>query len=75
MKKVFEEIALQAGGSHYPSVGGELLEKFGELVVQKCIDTIQNGDYRTSTYTTYDQSFNPKIVEDCIRQIKETFKE
>jgi len=75
LKKVFEEIALQAGGSHYPAVGGELLEKFGELVVQKCIESIQNGDYRSSTYTSHDQAFNPKIIQDCIEHIKKTFKE
>lgn len=75
MKKVFEEIALQVGGSHYPSVGGDLLEKFGEIVVQKCIDIIQSGDYRESTFTTYDQHYNPRIIQQCIRNIKESFKE
>ena len=75
MKKVFEEMALQVGGSHYPDVGGELLEKFGELVVQRCIDTIAKGDYRTCTYTTFDKSYNPRIVQECIKLITETFKE
>ena len=75
MKKVFEEIALQVGGSHYPDVGGDLLEKFGEMIVQKCIDIIESGDYRDSTYTTYDQQYNPRIINQCIRNIKESFKE
>lgn len=32
------EIALQTGGSHYPSVGGELLEKYGEAIIRKCAE-------------------------------------
>lgn len=75
MKKVYEEIALQVGGSHYPSVGGELLEKFGDAVVKKCIEVIENGDYRNSTFTTYDMWSNPRIVQQCIENLKENFKE
>lgn len=37
MKPVYHDIALQAGGSHYPSVGGERLEQFGRLVAQRCM--------------------------------------
>jgi hypothetical protein len=33
----FYGIALQVGGSHYPDVGGDLLQKFGEEVVKECI--------------------------------------
>jgi len=75
MKKVYHDIALQVGGSHYPEVGGELLEKFGEMVVQRCIDILETGDYRNSTYTTFDKTFNPRIVQQCINNIKENFKE
>ena len=75
MKKVFKEMALQVGGSHYPDVGGELLEKFGEMVVQRCIDILESGDYRNSTFTTFDKTFNPRIVQQCINNIKENFKE
>jgi len=37
MKQPYHDIALAAGGSHYPSVGGQLLEQFGRLVVQRCM--------------------------------------
>jgi hypothetical protein len=37
MKQPYHDIALAAGGSHYPSVGGRLLEQFGQLVVQRCM--------------------------------------
>ena len=37
MKQPYHDIALAAGGSHYPSVGGRLLEQFGQLVVERCM--------------------------------------
>jgi hypothetical protein len=37
MKPVYHDIALAVGGSHYPSVGGRLLEQFGQLVVERCM--------------------------------------
>ena len=37
MKQPYHDIALAAGGSHYPSVGGQLLEQFGRLVAQRCM--------------------------------------
>jgi hypothetical protein len=37
VKQPYHDIALAAGGSHYPSVGGQLLEQFGRLVAQRCM--------------------------------------
>ena len=37
MKQPYYDIALAAGGSHYPTVGGQLLEQFGQLVVERCM--------------------------------------
>jgi hypothetical protein len=37
MKQPYHDIALVTGGSHYPDVGGRLLEQFGQLVVQRCM--------------------------------------
>lgn len=36
MTPVFHDIALRAGGSHYPDVGGRSLEHFGRLVAERC---------------------------------------
>ena len=36
MNEKIKELALQAGGSHYPDVGGKLLEKFAELLIKEC---------------------------------------
>lgn len=38
MNNVIKQLALQAGGSHYPDVGGKTLEKFAELIVAECCD-------------------------------------
>lgn len=38
MHKRIHELALEAGGSHYPEVGGRTLEKFAELVVKECCE-------------------------------------
>ncbi len=37
-----KELALEAGGSHYPEVGGELLQKFAELLIKDCASKVRN---------------------------------
>jgi len=37
-----KELALQAGGSHYPNVGGELLQQFAELVIKDCAKQVKD---------------------------------
>jgi hypothetical protein len=41
MNEQIRELALQAGGSHYPDVNSAQLVKFTELVVRKCLDFIE----------------------------------
>ena len=36
MNKQIQELALQAGGSHYPDVNSRQLEKFAELLINEC---------------------------------------
>jgi hypothetical protein len=36
MNKQIRELALQAGGSHYPDVNSRQLEKFSELLINEC---------------------------------------
>jgi len=38
----FFQLALETGGSHYPGVGGELFEKFGNSVVRECCQKLEN---------------------------------
>ena len=44
MNEKIKELALQAGGSHYPDVGGKTLEKFAELMVRECISALDDAD-------------------------------
>ena len=37
-----KELALEAGGSHYPEVGGELLQKFAELLIKDCAKQVRH---------------------------------
>ena len=40
MRKEFEHLALLAGGSHYPQVGGNNHELFGRVVVEDCVEVV-----------------------------------
>ena len=44
MHKRIHDLALQAGGSHYPDVGGKTLEKFAELIVRECANVAAEHD-------------------------------
>lgn len=41
MNNVIKQLALQAGGSHYPDVGGKTLEKFAELIIEECMNQVR----------------------------------
>jgi hypothetical protein len=36
MNAHIKRLALEAGGSHFPEVGGRNLERFAELLIQEC---------------------------------------
>jgi hypothetical protein len=38
MNERIRELALEAGGSHYPEVNSIQLERFAELIVKECAD-------------------------------------
>ena len=44
MNQKIKELALQAGGSHYPDVGGKTLEKFAELIVLKSAEIADTAE-------------------------------
>jgi hypothetical protein len=60
MKKEFKHIALLAGGSHYPDVGGNNLETFGRLVVEECLITIQERTIQEE-YTDWENGYNAAL--------------
>jgi hypothetical protein len=72
-KELFKEIALQAGGSHYPGVGGETLERFADLLLQEVIKAVESTP-RHCAYTTYDLGVVECTIEKTINTIKERFE-
>jgi hypothetical protein len=40
----FHQVALEAGGSHYPDVGGELLEQALAMAVKQCAEIAQTAE-------------------------------
>lgn len=45
MKKLYHDLALRVGGSHYPGVGGKLLEQFGDELVQEIVNHLHLHGY------------------------------
>jgi len=69
MKERIKEIALQAGGSHYPDVGGDLLQKFADLLIDECIRAIQETPNH-HCYTSFDIAQSDGTKAECIEHIK-----
>ncbi len=70
MNEKIKELALQAGGSHYPDVGGKTLEKFAELIVKECIHVALRD-----ALPTWDNAA-PETCEQCVKiaaDLKEHF--
>jgi hypothetical protein len=72
MKDIYYNIALQVGGSHYPNVGGDLLEKFGDLLVQEILQTI-NDSPKHCAFTTYDMNMVQCTVNEMTKKVKDKF--
>lgn len=45
MHSLIKELALEAGGSHYPEVNSKQLVYFTELVVQECCKVLESGHH------------------------------
>lgn len=50
-----KEIALEVGGSHYPEVNPHLHESMIKMVINECINAVNECD-KGHVYTTFDQS-------------------
>lgn len=60
MRKEFEHLALLAGGSHYPQVGGDNLDMFGRLVVEECLATIKDRTIQEE-HTDWETGYNAAL--------------
>jgi hypothetical protein len=73
MKDIYKELALQAGGSHYPEVGGELLEKFADLLVKEVIKTVESTP-KHCAYTSYDLGTVDCTLAKVVETVKDKFQ-
>ena len=71
-KEIFKELALQAGGSHYPEVGGKTLEKFAELLLEKVIEVVQQTPLHCAS-TTFQLGIVECTVAKTVESIEKTF--
>lgn len=69
MRDKIKEIALQAGGSHYPTVGGDLLQKFADLLIAECIKAVDETPNH-HCLTTWEINFSDTTKIECINHIK-----
>ena len=70
--EILKELALQAGGSHYPEVGGATLEKFAELLLEKVIEVVQKTPTHCA-YTSHDLSTVECTIGKSVEAIETTF--
>jgi hypothetical protein len=73
MNKKIHQIALQTGGSHYPDVGGELLEQFARKIIDECIIAVQNTN-KHHAYTTFDLGMVEATIEKSVASILDAFE-
>jgi len=74
MKEKIKELALQAGGSHYPDVNSKQLEIFTELIIKECLKAVKEADCRDIVLTTFDNGLAASVKERCVRSINKTFE-
>ena len=72
MNEKIKQIALQVGGSHYPDVGGELLEQFAFKIINECIIAVQ-GTNKHHAATTYDMGMVEATIEKSVARILDRF--
>jgi hypothetical protein len=72
MKEKIRELALQAGGSHYPTVGGDLLQKFADLMLAECIRVVEKTPTHCA-YTTHDLIAVQCTIQKSVEELKNHF--
>jgi hypothetical protein len=78
MKEKIKELALQAGGSHYPEVGGDILELFADLLIKDILQEVDDANTNHCCGTTYDlgiaQCAKEKILKHLCTKYEITYR-
>jgi hypothetical protein len=70
MNQLIKELALEAGGSHYPDVNTKQLIYFAELIVKECNKAVLEVP---RYYKDYRSQIEDAVIEDCARAVLERF--
>jgi hypothetical protein len=73
MKQKIHNIALEAGGSHYPDVNSDTLQRFADLLIEECIRVVENTP-TTCAHTTHDLGAVKCTIGKSVDALKEYFK-
>jgi hypothetical protein len=74
MKNKIKQLALAAGGSTYPEVGGKILERFAELMLEECIVAVENTSIQCA-YTTHDLPVVKCTIDKSVDALREHFED
>lgn len=74
MKSKIKQLALAAGGSTYPEVGGKILERFAELMLEECIVAVKNTGIQCA-YTTHDLPVVKCTIDKSVDALREHFED
>ena len=74
MNEKFKRLALEAGGSTYPEVGGKNLERFAELLIQECIDVVATTPMHCAM-TTFQVDIVKCTIDKSIETLQNHFKQ
>lgn len=74
MKQKIYDIALQVGGSHYPGVGGELLQKFADLMLEECITVVKDTGTQCAI-TSHDLGVVQCTIQKSVDALRDHFKD
>jgi hypothetical protein len=66
------DLALQAGGSHYPTVNRAQLESYTKLVIDECINALQKGN-KQHVCTNFDLGQHEASIMGAKAAIKQEF--
>ena len=69
MNQAFQQLSLEAGGAHYPTINPDLQQRFGELIVKKILLRIEHEiglayDYEESYAIAVLQAMALEILDD-----------
>jgi hypothetical protein len=73
MKQRIHDLALQAGGSHFPTVGGANLEKFAELLIEECIQVVKNTPLHCAK-TTFQENIVKCTIDQSVDTLRDHFR-